>query len=865
MSDHDMPPLNAGETSMRQLTLLVVEDDQGLNRLIQKCLRRHGFTTEGVASGAEAVCRAAALADPLLLLDYRLADMTATEIVLALAAQQRVVPFIVMTGNGDERIAVEMMKLGARDYLTKTETFLDLLPTVVGQTVERIATERRLQQAERALREAEHRFGLLFQHAAVGIGLATFDGQALLANDALLRILGYSLDELRQFNLAQLYADPTLRLALMQRVVAEGRVRHIEVTMRRKDGTAFQASCSFDLMAFDGHEALLLTLEDITEHIATQQRISHLNAVLNGIRRVNRLIAEESDRDRLIQGACESLLQTFGYHNAWIALTNEEGDITSTASAGFASGFAELKSMTISDQFPSCAQQTLTCAAAAAVAVRKPTVSCGSCPLGALCPTEARMLIRMLYNGRSYGVMSVGLASGFVDDQEEQSLFGEVARDLAFALHKIDLEAERRRAEADLHTSQLHLKQALDQLEQRVAERTHALSVANKNLARAVRVKDEFLANMSHELRTPLNAILGRTEMYQEGFYGQLNEGQSAALHIIEESGRHLLDLINDVLDVAKIEAGRVDLDIIGVPVSSLCEASVRLVSQQALKKQLRLTQQIDPAVTKVSADGRRLKQVLVNLLSNAVKFTPSGGAIGLEVVGDSEHGLVRFTVWDTGIGIADADLARLFQPFMQVDSGFARAHEGSGLGLTLVSHLVRLHGGSVEVVSVVGQGSRFSVPLPWHSRTSEPSEPLPLSVPSLYLPSSAKRSTDGPLILLADDNVASIDLITAYLEVRGLRLVVAHDGLETVQLAAALRPDLILMDVQMPKLDGLAATRQIRATPALACIPIVALTALAMPGDRERCLEAGANAYMSKPISLKLLTHVVSSFIQSV
>ncbi|NTU82286.1 MAG: response regulator [Chloroflexales bacterium] len=861
MNDSDLSQPGAADTSMRQLTLLVVEDDQGLNQLIQKRLRRHGFATESAKCGAEAVRRAAELADPLLLLDYQLPDMTANEVILALAAQQHVAPFIVMTGNGDERIAVEMMKLGARDYLPKSESFLDLLPTVVLQTVARIATERRLQQTERALREAEHRFGLLFQRAAVGIGLVTIEGQALIANDALLRITGYSLEEFRQINMAQLYLDSAVRPAIIQRVVAEGRIRQTEVTMRCKDGALFQASCSFDLLEFEGSQTLLVTAEDITERIAAQQRISHLNAVLNGIRRVNRLITEEPDRDRLIQGACESLIQTFGYYNAWIAYTGQDGRILATASAGFSGALAQLNTMTASAELPWCARQTLT--HSAAVAIRKPAVDCADCPFGSTCPEEARMLIRMVYNDQGYGIMSVGLAPGYVDDHEEQALFAEVACDLAFALHKIDLEAERRRAEADLHTSQMSLRRALDELEQRVAERTRELSIANADLARAARVKDEFLANMSHELRTPLNAILGRSEMFREGLYGSLSESQSAALLMIEESGHHLLDLINDVLDVSKIEAGHVVLDLNLVPIATICEASLRLVSQQALKKQLRLTKRLDPAITKIRADGRRLKQILVNLLSNAVKFTPSGGEIGLEVTGDHERGTACFTVWDTGIGIAAADLARLFQPFVQVDSSLARAHEGTGLGLTLVSRLARLHGGSIDVASVVGQGSRFSITLPWHTRMPEAGEAPPPDAPGPLTPHQDDHPADGPLILLADDNDASIDLIKAYLEARGLRLAVAHDGLEAVQLAAALRPALILMDVQMPRLDGLAATRQIRADADLHHIPVIALTALAMPGDRERCLEAGANDYISKPISLRRLAQMVSSFVQ--
>ncbi|NNJ09328.1 response regulator [Chloroflexales bacterium ZM16-3] len=864
MNDSDTSQPGARDVNIRQLTLLVVDDDQGLNRLIQKRLTRHGFVAEGAMSGAEALRRAAELSDPLLLLDYRLQDMTANQIILTLAAQQRQIPFIVMTGNGDERIAVEMMKLGARDYLTKSETFLDLLPTVVIQTIERIATERRLQQAERALREAERRFSLLFQRIAIGIGLSTVDGQTLVANDSILRITGYSLDELRQITMAALYADPATYAAMMQKVSAEGSVHQAEVIMRRKDGTLFQASCSFDALEIEGNQAILMTAEDITERIASRQRIRHLNAVLNGIRRVNRLIVEEANRDRLIQNACESLIQTFGYGNAWIARLDSQGGVIGIASAGFSSNTAQdLGTIGTSNTLPWCAQQALE--HTVALAIHRAT-RCKDCLLERSCAEEPRLVIQMAYSGKIYGVMSVGLAPGFVVEQEEQNLFAEVARDLAFALYKIDIETERTQAEADLQTSRERLKQALDELEQRVAERTHELSIANLHLARAVRVKDEFLANMSHELRTPLNAILGRTEMCQEGFYGALTPSQSEALRSVEESGRHLLELINDVLDVAKIEAGRVEIDIELVQVDSVCEASLRLVSQQALKKRLRLTQQLDPGVSLIYADGRRIKQILVNLLSNAVKFTPEGGDIGLEVVGNREREIVSFSVWDTGIGIAEEHLPRLFQPFVQVDSSLSRAHEGTGLGLNLVLSLAKLHGGSVTVNTEVGQGSCFTVTLPWRSPKveAEVAAAIPKDIETPAQP-QAHDDQDGPLILLAEDNEDSINLISSYLEFHGLRTIVAHNGTEAVQLATDIHPAMILMDVQMPQIDGLAATRQIRTLPELRGTPIIALTALAMPGDRERCLEAGANDYISKPIGMRHLLQIINSFIQPI
>jgi PAS domain S-box-containing protein len=403
-------------------------------------------------------------------------------------------------------------------------------------------------------------------------------------------------------------------------------------------------------------------------------------------------------------------------------------------------------------------------------------------------------------------------------------------------------------------------------LEGQVAQRTAALERANQELERASRLKDEFLANMSHELRTPLNSILGLAESMREGTYGPLSDPQDASLISIDESGRHLLDMINDILDVAKIGAGKITLNIDIASVKAICQASLRLVRQSAYKKHITVSEDLDDAVMLIQVDQRRLKQILVNLLSNAVKFTPMGGTIGLTVRGDLERRFVHFTVWDTGIGIAREDQERLFLPFEQVDSSLSRLHGGTGLGLALVARLTEMHGGLVSVESEAGQGSRFCISLPWNEDETEQLPPLPaassLPASSAHPAPAAWSASEPPLILLAEDNEDTIAMLSEYLQMRGFACIIARTGIEAVEQAFAQRPALILMDIQMPGIDGLEATRRLRAAPELADTPIVALTALAMPGDRERCLEAGASDYMSKPISLRYLEQTIATFL---
>lgn len=404
---------------------------------------------------------------------------------------------------------------------------------------------------------------------------------------------------------------------------------------------------------------------------------------------------------------------------------------------------------------------------------------------------------------------------------------------------------ERKRVEAALADERAMLAR-------RVEERTTELRMANAELARSARLKDEFLASMSHELRTPLNAVLGLSEALQEQVYGPLTERQLAALHNIEESGRHLLALINDILDLSKIAAGKLELAAGPVAVTSVCEASLRLLRQQAQQKGLTVVTSYDPRVSVIQADERRLMQVLVNLLSNAVKFTPSGGELGLEVAGDALQQVVHFSVWDTGIGIAQADLPRLFQPFVQLDSSLARTYAGTGLGLALVRRMVELHGGTVAVESTLGTGSRFTVTLPWTLPAVD--VPRPASLLRREAPALGGHGAPRPVILLAEDDATTALILTDYLHARGYIIVVAQSGDEAIERAREVHPVMILMDIQMPGLDGLETMRRMQADADLAPIPIIALTASAMEGDRQRCLMAGADDYLSKPVRMQEL-----------
>ncbi|HRV93797.1 MAG TPA: ATP-binding protein [Anaerolineae bacterium] len=468
---------------------------------------------------------------------------------------------------------------------------------------------------------------------------------------------------------------------------------------------------------------------------------------------------------------------------------------------------------------------------------------------------KAHLIIPLRTQGKVIGTWNIGSRLVGAYSPDDLVLAQRVADQLAVAIANAQSYEQARQEIAERKRAEAALEKERAMLAQRVAEQTAGLRAANIELARIARLKDEFLANVSHELRTPLTAILGLCEMLDLGVYGSLNDKQNQSIRYIDESGRHLLALINDILDLAKVEAKELELELRPVNVEAVCQASLTLVKQMAYKKQLKMSLALDSTISVIQVDERRLKQILVNLLSNAVKFTPDGGAVGLEVDRDEEQDRVIFTVWDTGIGISEAHQAQLFQPFVQLDNTLSEQNAGTGLGLSLVYGLTKLHGGDVTLESKVGHGSRFVVSLPWLKPEPTPEADQPASIAASLREAIASEAIDqlpsGPLLLLAEDDKKIAALLLDFLTRQGYRVVIAHTGREALTQAQLERPALILMDVQMPELDGLTVIRRIRADSELAHIPIIALTARAMAGDREKCLAAGANDYLSKPVSL--------------
>lgn len=640
----------------------------------------------------------------------------------------------------------------------------------------------------------------------------------------------------------------------------------INVTGAARVSEQLRQYFSSDVEIMDGKAAHFF-YDQVCKRNSEKEQAEHMLGAFEKLNRVGRQLNTIDSLPQILRLVLDEAMQVTGSAAGTISLYNSDKRALSLhAASGFSKGFEQQEPWIIRDG-------GLT---ARIFNERKPFVvpDISKSQLftlnGLLADEGVQALIAtpLALGDEIVGILYVNDFTPRVYDENQVCMLDLLANQTAHAIQKARLFQTIEQEKAELQALNEHL-------EARVMERTSNLSKTNAELLRANQAKSQFLSNMSHELRTPLTSINGFSEFLIDGFAGSLNEAQSRYLRNINVSGKHLLELINGILDLAKIEAGKMSLKLEQVNIEALFDEVMLVLEGYANKANVSLNLQCDQKIDEIHLDRTKFKQILYNLCSNAIKFSPEGGEVAVIVTYDSAsfisgqkeaYSTLSVAVRDHGIGMSPEDMAVIFNPFEQADGSHSRDFEGTGLGLTLTRRLVEMHAGTISVESEQGQGSCFTFTLP-----VETAHPPAATVIAEHIPVTAAKviqeiqhtkkplpvAADAPLILVVDDDASSLEVSTLNLTTAGYRVCHAMTGEDALTLARTKRPFLILLDVMMPGKDGWEVLQELKVDPETSDIPVIMCTVCE---NEELGIALGATDYLTKPIDRKLLASKLAS-----
>ncbi|APH39471.1 PAS domain S-box protein [Methanohalophilus halophilus] len=538
------------------------------------------------------------------------------------------------------------------------------------------------------LEKSEQRYRSIFETAANLITSVDSNGIIVDCNNQVKQVLGYDKGEIIGHPMSKTihpdYHDKAF--ASLKEILESGYSNDKEYKMVKKNGEIIDVliNSSGINKSAEGYERTNCIISDITESKENVRRINYLTSILKSLRNVNQLIVTEQDPINLIQGICDNLTENQGYYNVWISLLDQYQNPIVVRQSGIENGFDLLLSQLRNKGLPYCARKALK--ENQIFVIDTPSEKCTACLVEDKCKQSIRFVSKFEYANKTYGIISAAVPYKYAYDEEVMSLFKEVVGDISFALYSLELEANRQKAEEALLESKI------------VAEEAN-------------RTKSEFLANMSHELRTPLNSVLGFSQILEKNPSNHLDDNELKYIGNVYRSGKHLLGLINNILDISKVESGNMDYVPENVNFAGIIDDTVVLIEPMANKKEIYLNYNNESGNINLQIDRMKFKEILYNLLSNAIKFTPAKGEVFIKSKIIDDH--IQVSVSDTGVGIPEEEYQSIFDPFKQADSSSTRKYGGTGLGLALVKKYVEMHGGDIWIESEVGKGSTFTFTIP--------------------------------------------------------------------------------------------------------------------------------------------------------